>query len=62
MTGLLLYEAGMPISLSAYPFCHGEPAAMGLSRIPIIRRECLDDIIVFGEAHLHRILGKFVAF
>src|SRR5215831_10761026 len=27
----------VPISLSTYPFCHGEPAAMGLSRMPMAR-------------------------
>jgi hypothetical protein len=27
----------VPISLSAYPFCHGEPGAMGLSRMPMAR-------------------------
>ena len=25
------------MTLSAYPFCQGEPAAMGLSRIPMAR-------------------------
>ena len=29
--------------------------------IGTIRRECLDHIIVFGEAHLRRILGKYAA-
>ena len=27
-----------------------------------IRRECLDHVIVFGEAHLRRILGAYVAY
>ena len=27
-----------------------------------IRPECLDHIIVFGEAHLRRILGAYAAF
>jgi hypothetical protein len=27
--------------------------------IGTIRRECLDHMIVFGEAHLRRILGKY---
>jgi transposase len=27
----------VPMSLSAYPFCQGEPGAMGLSRIPMAR-------------------------
>ena len=30
--------------------------------IGTIRRECLDHIIVFGEAHLRRILGKYAAY
>jgi transposase InsO family protein len=30
--------------------------------IGTIRRECLDHMIVFGEAHLRRILGKYVAY
>jgi hypothetical protein len=27
-----------------------------------IRRECLDHVIVFGEAHLRRILGAYAAY
>ena len=27
-----------------------------------IRRECLDHMIVFGEAHLRRILGAYAAY
>src|SRR5213082_800588 len=27
-----------------------------------IRRECLDHVIVFGEAHLRRILGRYAAY
>jgi hypothetical protein len=27
----------VPISLSAYAFCHGEPDAIGLSRMPVAR-------------------------
>ena len=27
-----------------------------------IRRECLDHLIVFGEAHLRRILGAYAAY
>jgi transposase InsO family protein len=30
--------------------------------IGTIRRECLDHMIVFGEAHLRRILGKYVVY
>jgi transposase InsO family protein len=30
--------------------------------IGTIRRECLDHLIVFGEAHLRRILGKYAAY
>jgi transposase InsO family protein len=30
--------------------------------IGTIRRECLDHMIVFGEAHLRRILGKYAAY
>jgi transposase InsO family protein len=30
--------------------------------IGAIRRECLDHVIVFGEAHLRRILGKYAAY
>jgi Integrase core domain len=32
------------------------------SLIGTIRRECLDHMIVFGEAHLRRILGKYAAY
>jgi hypothetical protein len=36
----------------------------GLRRIArySIRRECLDHMIVFGEAHLRRILGRYAAY
>jgi transposase InsO family protein len=30
--------------------------------IGTIRRECLDHMIAFGEAHLRQILGKFAAY
>ena len=30
--------------------------------IGTIRRECLDDMIVFGEAHLRPILGAYAAY
>src|SRR6266849_2357932 len=30
--------------------------------IGTIRRECLDHMIVFGQAHLRRILGKYAAY
>ena len=30
-----------PISRSAKPFCHGEPSAMGLSRMPMARNRRL---------------------
>ena len=30
--------------------------------IGTIRRECLDHMIVFGQAHLRRILDKFAAY
>src|SRR6266700_5107819 len=30
-----------PISLSAKPFCQGEPGAMGLSRTPMVRNRCV---------------------
>ena len=30
-----------PISLSAKPFCQGEPGAMGLSRMPMARNRCM---------------------
>jgi hypothetical protein len=30
--------------------------------IGTIRRECLDHMIVFGEAHLRRTLGKYAAY
>jgi transposase InsO family protein len=30
--------------------------------IGTIRRECLDHMIVFGEAHLRRILGKYAVY
>jgi hypothetical protein len=44
------------MSLSTYAFCHGDRGAIA------IRRECLDHMIVVGEAHLCRILGKYAAY
>src|SRR5438876_6419001 len=31
----------IPISLSAKPFCQGEPGAIGLSRMPMVRNRCV---------------------
>src|SRR6266571_2300290 len=47
-----------PISLSAKPFCQGEPGAMGLSRMPMVRNRCKRkksaiiavDVMRFGHA------------
>src|SRR5262249_2037148 len=35
-----------PMSLSAYPFCHGDRAVIGRSRMPIARRRSDDDIAI----------------
>jgi len=38
------------------------PEAGSERLIGTIRRECLDHVIVFGQAHLRRILGKYAAY
>jgi hypothetical protein len=44
------------------PIAPGSPWQNGYVErlIGTLRRECLDHMIVFGEAHLRRILGKYV--
>src|SRR5215475_4932568 len=46
------------------PIAAGSPWQNGFVErlIGTIRRECLDHMIVFGEAHLRRILGKYAAY
>jgi transposase InsO family protein len=46
------------------PIAAGSPWQNGYAErlIGTIRRECLDYMIVFGEAHLRRILGKYAAY
>ena len=46
------------------PIAPGSPWQNGYAErlIGTLRRECLDHMIVFGEAHLRRILGKYVAY
>jgi transposase InsO family protein len=64
-----IYGAAVPRRLRAMgirdkPIAVGSPWQNGhVERlIGTIRRECLDHMIVFGEAHLRRILGKFFAY
>jgi transposase InsO family protein len=46
------------------PIAPGSPWQNGYAErlIGTIRRECLDHLIVFGEAHLRRILGEYAAY
>jgi len=46
------------------PIAPGSPLQNGYAErlIGTIRRECLDHLIVFGEAHLRRILGEYAAY
>jgi transposase InsO family protein len=46
------------------PIAAGSPWQNGYAErlIGTIRRECLDHMIVFGEVHLRRILGKYAAY
>jgi transposase InsO family protein len=46
------------------PIAAGSPWQNGYAErlIGTIRRECLDHMIAFGEAHLRRILGEYVAY
>jgi hypothetical protein len=56
------------MSLSAYPFCQGEPGAMGLSRIPMARNvdhhnvpplECWDQTLLYVSQEGLAIHGSF---
>jgi transposase InsO family protein len=46
------------------PIAAGSPWQNGYAErlIGTIRRECLDHMIVFGEAHLRRTVGAFAAY
>jgi transposase InsO family protein len=46
------------------PIAPGSPWQNGYAErlIGTLRRECLDHMIVFGEAHLRRILGIYVTY
>ena len=46
------------------PIAPGSPWQNGFAErlIGSIRRECVDHVIVFGEAHLHQILMKYAAY
>jgi transposase InsO family protein len=64
-----IYGAAVPRRLRAMgirdkPIAPGSPWQNGYVErlIGTIRRECLDHMIVFGEAHLPRIVGKYAAY
>src|SRR5262249_6868889 len=64
-----IYGAAVPRRLRAMgirdkPIAAGSPWQNGYAErlIGTIRRECLDHMIVFGEAHLRRILGKYAGY
>jgi transposase InsO family protein len=64
-----IYGAAVPRRLRAMgirdkPIAAGSPWQNGYAErlIGTIRRECLDHMIVFGEAHLRRILGKYAVY
>ena len=46
------------------PIAPGSPWQNGYAErlIGTIRRECLDHVIVFGEAHLRRVLSEYAAY
>ena len=46
------------------PIAPGSPWQNGFAErlIGSIRRECVDHIVVLGEAHLRRILGEYAAY
>ncbi len=52
------------IGIRDKPIAPGSPWQNGYAErlIGTTRRECLDHMIVFGEAHLRRILGKYAAY
>jgi hypothetical protein len=53
----------IPISGSTGPTvvdCLEEPCAKRL--VGSIRRECLNQVLVFGKAHLRRILARYVSY
>src|SRR6516165_9836655 len=64
-----IYGTAVPRRLRAMgirdkPIAPGSPWQNGYAErlIGTLRRECLDHMIVFWEAHLRRILGKYIAY
>jgi hypothetical protein len=57
-------KPGQVNSIRDKPIAPGSPWQNGFAErlIGSIRRECVDHIIVFGEAHLRRILTKYAAY
>jgi hypothetical protein len=53
-----LAEAGLPVICAGSPWQNGYAERL----IGTIRRECVDHLIVFGEAHLRRILREYAAY
>jgi transposase InsO family protein len=47
-----------------WPIAPGSPWQNGIAErlIGTLRRECLDQIVVFGEAHLRRVLSAYAAY
>ena len=46
----------------SYPVCLTPATRAAQQRLRSIRRECLDHIVVFGEAHLRRIRKAYVSY
>src|SRR5262249_36536463 len=46
------------------PISHGSPWQNGIAErlIGTLRRECLDQMLIYGEAHLRRILSAYAAY
>jgi hypothetical protein len=61
----ILYALGMFVAdLLDRPITPGSPWQNGIAEglIGTMRRECLDQVAVFGEAHLRRVLSAYAAY
>jgi Integrase core domain len=62
--GMVLPTASAPWGIRDRPISPGSPWQNGIAErlIGTLRRECLDQMVIFGEAHLRRILCAYAAY
>src|SRR5260370_551353 len=62
--GLAVMHRLRAMGIRDKPIAPGSPWQNGFAErlIGSIRRECVDHVVVLGEAHLHRILTKYAAY